>query len=102
MSFRPCIDLHKGLVKQIIGSSLSTDQEPKTNFISQKPAAYYAEMYKKNFALKLLDGVGNVVERWNIIGAWPMSVNFGELDYTSSDLVTATMSIRMDECRLEY
>ena len=62
----------------------------------------YAEMYKKNFSLKLLDGIGNVVEKWNFIGAWPMQVNWGELDYASSDNVTITISVRMDECRQEF
>ena len=42
MKFRPCIDLHKGQVKQIVGSSLSdTDQTAlKTNFTSELPPAY--------------------------------------------------------------
>lgn len=62
----------------------------------------YSEMYKKNFSLKLLDGPGNVVEKWNIIGAWPMSVNFGELDYASSEVAQITITIRMDECRQEF
>ncbi len=62
----------------------------------------YAEMYKKNFSLKMLDGLGTVVEKWNIIGAWPMSVNFGELDYGNNEPTMITVSIRMDECRLEF
>lgn len=62
----------------------------------------YAEMYKRNFSLKLLDGLGNVVEKWNIIGAWPMEIQWGELDYASSDNVTVTFNLRMDECRLEF
>lgn len=62
----------------------------------------YAEMYKRNFSLKMLSPVGNVVEKWNIIGAWPMSVNPGDLDYSSSELVTISISIRYDEARLEF
>lgn len=62
----------------------------------------YAEMYKKNFSLKLLDGPGNVVEKWNVIGAWPMEVDFGELDYANSETATIQVTIRMDECRQEY
>ena len=47
MEFRPCIDIHNGKVKQIVGSSL-TDQknEAEENFVSKKDAAYYAELYK--------------------------------------------------------
>ncbi|KAI5664742.1 hypothetical protein M9H77_24065 [Catharanthus roseus] len=48
--FRPCIDIHKGKVKQIVGSTLEDNREGSsslvTNFESDKPAAYYAELYK--------------------------------------------------------
>ncbi len=47
MRFRPCIDLHEGRVKQIVGSSLRDDRAtpPITNFESSRPPAYYAHMY---------------------------------------------------------
>jgi phosphoribosylformimino-5-aminoimidazole carboxamide ribotide isomerase len=45
--FRPCIDLHNGQVKQIVGSSLKDDESSlKTNFVSDLPPSHYAEMYK--------------------------------------------------------
>ena len=47
MKFRPCIDIHNGKVKQIVGSSL-TDSSAKENFISDKDSAYFAELYKDN------------------------------------------------------
>ena len=48
MKFRPCIDIHNGHVKQIVGGSLcDSDNEQKENFVSEYDAAYYAEMYKK-------------------------------------------------------
>ena len=47
--FRPCIDLHNGYVKQIVGGSLSKDcLGLKTNFESDQPASYYAEIYQKD------------------------------------------------------
>lgn len=48
MSFRPCIDLHNGKVKQIVGSSLNDSGTVETNFVSEKSSSYYAEMYKKD------------------------------------------------------
>ena len=45
MKFRPCIDIHNGKVKQIVGSSL-TDSSAKENFISDKDSKYFAELYK--------------------------------------------------------
>lgn len=51
--FRPCIDIHKGKVKQIVGSTLRDSSENGssslvTNFESDKSAAYYANMYKRD------------------------------------------------------
>lgn len=49
MEFRPCIDIHNGKVKQIVGSTLSdTNDFAKENFVSQKGAEYYANLYKAN------------------------------------------------------
>ena len=50
MKFRPCIDLHNGRVKQIVGSTLSDkhQQSLKTNFASDQPSSYFAEMYKRD------------------------------------------------------
>ena len=49
--FRPCIDLHDGKVKQIVGGTLNTDCGEKnlqTNFVSSHSPAYYAEMYRRD------------------------------------------------------
>ena len=46
-AFRPCIDLHQGQVKQIVGGSL-TDSGADTNFVSSHDAAYYAQLYREH------------------------------------------------------
>ena len=47
--FRPCIDLHEGKVKQIVGGTLGADAgQLKTNFVSDRPAAWYAELYRRD------------------------------------------------------
>ena len=47
--FRPCIDLHEGKVKQIVGGSLSDDPANlRTNFVSERPSTWYAELYKRD------------------------------------------------------
>ena len=49
MRFRPCIDIHNGSVKQIVGSSLSDEGNiAKDNFISQKGGGYYARLYREH------------------------------------------------------
>ncbi|MCR5474309.1 MAG: phosphoribosylformimino-5-aminoimidazole carboxamide ribotide isomerase [Lachnospiraceae bacterium] len=48
MIFRPCIDIHNGKVKQIVGSSLRDEGDfAKENFVSDKSAASYAGLYKR-------------------------------------------------------
>ena len=47
-NFRPCIDLHEGRVKQIVGGTLSEDDSGlRTNFESEKPPSWYAELYRR-------------------------------------------------------
>ena len=49
MRFRPCIDLHDGAVKQIVGSSLRDDGSGlQTNFAASQPPEYYADMYYRD------------------------------------------------------
>lgn len=49
MKFRPCIDIHNGKVKQIVGGSLKDGQNTaKENFVSNQNAEYYAEFYKRD------------------------------------------------------
>ncbi len=49
MKFRPCIDIHNGKVKQIVGGSLKDQgDEAVTNFASELDAAYYARLYQED------------------------------------------------------
>ena len=48
MEFRPCIDIHNGQVKQIVGGSLQDHKDQaKENFVAAKDASFYAELYKE-------------------------------------------------------
>lgn len=47
MKFRPCIDIHNGKVKQIVGGSLKdTGDKASENFVSEQDAAFYAKLYR--------------------------------------------------------
>ena len=47
MKFRPCIDIHNGKVKQIVGGSLvDTGNQARENFVAQQTAAYFARLYQ--------------------------------------------------------
>lgn len=49
MRFRPCIDIHNGKVKQIVGGSLLDEgNHAKENFVSEQDAAFFAGLYREN------------------------------------------------------
>ena len=77
--FRPCIDLHEGRVKQIVGGSLDTG-ELRTNFVSEKPSAWYAELYRGDglrggHVIKL--GPGNDAAALEALRAYPGGLQIG-------------------------
>jgi len=48
MRFRPCIDIHNGKVKQIVGGSLNDSNGATENFVADRHSDYYASLYKDN------------------------------------------------------
>jgi len=82
MKFRPCIDLHQGRVKQIVGSTLSDTQQGSltTNFASDQPASHYAEMYKADRLFGghvIMLGPGNDAAATEALQAFPGGLQLG-------------------------
>ena len=82
MRFRPCIDLHQGVVKQIVGSTLGDKDgnSPITNFQAEKPSEWYAELYRKDklsggHIIQL--GPGNENAAQKALAAWPGGMQIG-------------------------
>jgi len=79
--FRPCIDLHDGKVKQIVGSTLRDDGEaPRENFVSERPASWYAELYRKDGLTGghvIMLGGGNETAAREALGAFPGGMQIG-------------------------
>src|SRR5579883_2918864 len=79
--FRPCIDLHEGKVKQIVGGTLENESgNLKTNFVSDRSAAWYAGLYKRD-GLKgghiILLGPGNEEQALAALAAYPGGLQLG-------------------------
>jgi len=74
----------------------------RTHFESVSGRAGYADFYKRDCQLKLLDPVGTVIELWDIKGAFITSANFGELGYDGDDLLEIQLDLRFDNCVLQY
>jgi len=80
MKFRPCIDLHNGKVKQIVGATLTENNTPRTNFISDRDARWYANLYRSDnlrggHIIKL--GPGNDAAAKEALNAWPNGFQIG-------------------------
>ena len=75
----------------------------RTHFESVSGRAGYADFYKRDCQIKMLDPVGTVVELWDIKGAFITNANFGtDLDYNSEAPADIQMTLRFDNCVLQY
>lgn len=81
VEFRPCIDLHDGKVKQIVGSTLGyADQEVIENFISEYEPSYYANMFAKDQLVGghvIMLGSGNEQAALAALTAYPGGLQVG-------------------------
>ncbi len=79
--FRPCIDLHQGRVKQIVGGSLRDEGAgPKTNFVSEHDAAHFAAQYCRDGLTGghvILLGPGNEAAALGALHAYPLGLQLG-------------------------
>ena len=62
----------------------------------------YASMYKKDITLHSLSPVGEVIEEWQIKGAYLSEVNFGSLDWSAEDVVMIDATLNYDWALLSY
>ncbi len=80
MEFRPCIDIHNGRVKQIVGATLIDGDSPAVNFESSEKPSFYSELYKKDnltggHVIKL--GPNNEIAAKNALSSWPNGMQIG-------------------------
>ncbi|MEH6473881.1 MAG: phosphoribosylformimino-5-aminoimidazole carboxamide ribotide isomerase [Halopseudomonas sp.] len=77
--FRPCIDLHQGKVKQIVGGSLN-ERGADTNYVSPYDSSYYAELYRQKALTGghvIALGPGNKEAALKALASWPGGLQFG-------------------------
>jgi ribosomal protein S11 len=79
--FRPCIDLHSGQVKQIVGGTLTEEAaDLKTNYVSKHSAGYYAKLYREHGLTGshvIMLGPGNQEAAKEAVTAWPGGMHIG-------------------------
>ncbi|EJD48392.1 1--5-imidazole-4-carboxamide isomerase [Auricularia subglabra TFB-10046 SS5] len=79
--FRPCIDLHDGVVKQIVGGTLSDDgAQLRTNFVASSSASHFAALYKQHNLTGghvIMLGPNNDKAAKDALAAWPGGLQVG-------------------------
>jgi phosphoribosylformimino-5-aminoimidazole carboxamide ribotide isomerase len=116
--FRPCIDLHEGKVKQIVGGSLTDDGAGlRTNFVAERPAGWFAGLYRRDglsggHVIQL--GPGNEAAAGEALAAYPGGLQLGGgvnadnarawLDAGASHVIVTSWVFRegrLDQARLD-
>ena len=122
MEFRPCIDIHNGKVKQIVGKTLKDENDTaRENYISDKGGAYYAGLYQ-SYGLKgghviLLNGrdseyyEATKAEAINALKAYPNGLQVGGgindenaaefLDAGASHVIVTSYLMKVDHLSVE-
>jgi phosphoribosylformimino-5-aminoimidazole carboxamide ribotide isomerase len=79
--FRPCIDLHEGKVKQIVGGTLTgAPADLRTNFVSERPARWFAALYRRDNLAGghiIMLGPGNEAAARDALRAYPGGMQVG-------------------------
>jgi len=78
--FRPCIDLHNGKVKQIVGGTLNDNDSPIENFVAEHSADWFAQKYQSDellggHVIKL--GPGNEEAARSALASFPGGLQIG-------------------------
>ncbi len=74
----------------------------RAHYESVSGRAGYADFYKRDIVLKMLDPVGTVIEWWDIKGAQITSAQFNDLAYDGDEAVEIALTIQMDNAILQY
>ena len=62
----------------------------------------YSDFYKKDITFNLLGPVGDVIEEWELKGAYIQTANFGDLSFETSDPVEIALTLRYDYAILKF
>jgi hypothetical protein len=74
----------------------------RTHYESVSGRAGYADFYKRDAQLKLVDPIGTVIELWDLKGCVLTSVGFGELTYGDPGMLEISLGMKFDNCILQY
>lgn len=95
-------DLDKGIQNPVF-TWLRRQYDPTpSNCAYWKPCLETPTFKPAQISLVMFDGCGNVQEIWVYEHPWPATIDFGDLDMVSSDVVTANLTLRYDRAYIEF
>ena len=62
----------------------------------------YSDFYKKDVVINVLGPVGDKVEEWTLKGTWIKEATFGDLDWSTNDVVGISLTLKYDYAILQY
>lgn len=75
----------------------------RTHYESVSGRAGYADFYKRDIQLKLLDPIGTVIELWDVKGAFITSTSYGDLSYEDDNKINEiSITVRYDNAILQF
>jgi len=105
-SWEPCSvtveDDITGLASRAVSAQLETQQRLIGGNLDGRwlNASSSGSIYKFNTKFEALDGDELVLETWNLSGSWLQSVDWGDADFSASEAMTISMTIRYDHASL--
>ena len=74
----------------------------RTHYESVSGRAGYADFYKRDIQIKLLDPIGTVIELWDVKGAFINNATYGSLSYDGEGLMSISLTLSFDNCVLQF
>lgn len=100
------IDVAGTLSGDAAGGNLGLYKWLTNVFDFTSPTRKFMNSKRRNYAAKatitLWDGCGDRLETWTLMDAWPEAINFGDLDYSSSDTVDIVLTLRYSQVIFEH
>ena len=100
------IDVAGNLGGDAAGGNLGLYDWLTNVFDFTSPTRKFMNSKRRNYAgvmeIILWDGCGDKLEVWRLLDAWPQAINFGDLDYSSSDTVDIELTIRYSQVEFEH
>ena len=64
--------------------------------------AGYIDQFQRNIQIEIIDPVGTIIEQWTLINAWPASLNYGSLDWSTAEPTEISVTLAFNYATLDF